>query len=65
MGMHVVIPAFEPGDRLPRLVSQVREADRGIRILVVDDGSGPRYGSVFDAARTAGADILTLTHNRA
>lgn len=64
MGMHVVIPAFEPGDRLPRLVSQVREADRGIRILVVDDGSGPRYGSVFDAARTAGADILTLTHNR-
>jgi len=64
MGMYVVIPAFQPADPLPRLVSQLSETDSDIRILVVDDGSGPVYRHVFDAARAAGADILTLQHNR-
>ena len=45
-----------------KMIMRALRPDSG-RILF-DDGSGPRYGSVFDAARTAGADILTLTHNR-
>lgn len=62
--MYVVIPAFEPGNCLPQLVSQLREVDHGIQVVVVDDGSGPRYRGVFDHVRAAGADVLTLTHNR-
>lgn len=61
--MYVVIPAFQPADTLPRLVSQLRETDSDIRILVVDDGSGSAYRHMFDRTRDVGAEILTLTHN--
>jgi len=55
----VLIPAFEPG---PALVELVRRLSHHT-VLVVDDGSGPVYASVFAAARAAGAEVITLPSN--
>ena len=58
--MIVLIPAYQPGPRLAELVSRL---DRH-RVLVVDDGSGGPYAGAFEAARRAGAEVITLDHNR-
>jgi glycosyltransferase involved in cell wall biosynthesis len=58
--MLVLIPAYQPDHRLVELVG---ELDRH-HVLVVDDGSGPAYAEVFDRARIAGAEVISLEHNR-
>ncbi|GAA4586342.1 putative flippase GtrA [Actinoplanes octamycinicus] len=58
--MLVLIPAYQPDSRLADLV---RALDRH-HVLVVDDGSGPAYAAFFDAARWAGAEVITLDRNR-
>lgn len=58
--MIVLIPAYQPDGRLADLVTRLGSH----RVLVVDDGSGPAYTEVFDQARRAGAEVLTLDHNR-
>lgn len=53
----VVIPSLQPDEKLPALLSALREA--GIRnILLVDDGSGPAYRPIFDAAEASGCTVL-------
>ncbi len=42
----VVIPAFRPDQTLVSLTDQLWA--RGIQIIVVDDGSGPEYASIFE-----------------
>lgn len=59
--MIVLIPAYEPDERLPRLVAELHAA--GAEILVVDDGSGPRHREVFEAAVAAGAELLVHPRN--
>lgn len=61
--MIVLIPAYEPDDRLVDLVRSLRAADSGLGVLVVDDGSGPAYTAVFDAVRALGASVLTQPAN--
>ena len=61
--MIVLIPSFEPDERLLRLVSDLEQVD-GLRVLVVDDGSGPAFAHHFDAAGQAGAEVLTHVVNR-
>ncbi|MEU4692843.1 GtrA family protein [Actinoplanes sp. NPDC023714] len=58
--MIVLIPAYQPDQRLVDLCHQLG----GHHLLVVDDGSGPSYTAVFEAARRAGAEVITLDHNR-
>ncbi|BAL90528.1 putative glycosyltransferase [Actinoplanes missouriensis 431] len=58
--MIVLIPAYQPDQRLVELCRSLGH----YRIVVVDDGSGSAYTAVFNAARAAGADVLTLDHNR-
>ena len=54
----IVIPAYEPGEELIRLVKELIEADAE-PVIVVDDGSDPaKYGNIFDEARNLGAVIL-------
>ena len=57
-GPVVLIPAYRPGAGLVELVDSLRAADRTLAVVVVDDGSGPGYSDVFDAARTLGAVVL-------
>ncbi|MBO4836535.1 MAG: bifunctional glycosyltransferase family 2/GtrA family protein [Clostridia bacterium] len=44
----VLIPSLEPDERLPRYVDSLLQAGFGL-VLVVNDGSGPEYGPVFDS----------------
>ncbi len=62
--MIVLVPAFEPRESLVELVSKVREADATLRVVVVDDGSGPDFASVFERAARAGAEIVGYAENR-
>ncbi|ODT43041.1 MAG: hypothetical protein ABS62_00150 [Microbacterium sp. SCN 70-200] len=57
----VLIPAYEPDDRL---VALVRELTPRGPVLVVDDGSGPGYAGVFAACAAAGAVVASHPHNR-
>lgn len=62
--MAVLIPSYEPTDRLAGVVRGLRLLDPSHHILVVDDGSGPDYAEQFEAARAAGAEIVHLQRNR-
>lgn len=53
----LIIPSLEPDEKLPALLSALHEA--GIRnIVLVDDGSGPAYRPIFDAAEAGGCTVL-------
>lgn len=62
--MIVLIPAYEPGDRLPTLVADLLTADPDLAVLVVDDGSGPAFAAVFGSAAEAGARVVAHDRNR-
>ncbi|MEU2703131.1 MULTISPECIES: glycosyltransferase family 2 protein [Micromonospora] len=62
--MIVLVPVYRPGDRLPPLVGDLRDALPGADVLVVDDGSGPAAAGVLDAARARGATVLRRRVNR-
>lgn len=61
--MTILIPSYEPDDRLLALVRDLKEA-RADDILIVDDGSGERYRGIFDSAREAGCTVLTHRMNQ-
>ncbi|NQX28433.1 glycosyltransferase family 2 protein [Microbacteriaceae bacterium VKM Ac-2854] len=56
--MIVLIPAYRPDAALPALIRTLRAADPTLRVLVVDDGSGPAYAGVFAAVRDAGGETI-------
>jgi glycosyltransferase involved in cell wall biosynthesis len=62
--MIVLLPVYQPGQQLPTLVAQLREAAPGIGVLVIDDGSGPASAPVLDAARDLGCTVLRHGANR-
>lgn len=55
----IVIPAFNEGNRVGAVVSQVREM--GYKVLVVDDGS---IDNTAAAAAAAGAEVISHPENR-
>jgi putative flippase GtrA len=61
--MIVLIPSYEPDGRLPALVAGLTGFG-GVRVVVVDDGSGPGFASVFERTASAGATVVTLPANR-
>lgn len=62
--MIVLIPAYEPDERLVRLVEDLRASAPDVGVLVVDDGSGPAYRALFDRVGAAGCTVLTYPANR-
>ncbi len=62
--MIVLIPAYEPDERLVALVRQIRSAATELNVLVVDDGSGAAYRMLFDEAARAGAVVIRHEVNR-
>nr|WP_205692989.1 glycosyltransferase [Cellulomonas sp. IC4_254] len=59
-----MVPAYEPDERLVRLVDDLRASAPSVHVLVVDDGSGPAYRPLFDRVRRAGCTVLTHPRNR-
>ncbi len=45
----IMIPSLEPDHKLLALVEKIRLHNQHLPILVVDDGSGAAYQSVFSA----------------
>ena len=61
--MIVLVPAYEPDERLLALVLDLQAARPGVRVLVVDDGSGPAHRGLFDDVRAAGCTVLVHGEN--
>lgn len=62
--MIVLVPAYEPDERLVEVVRGLRRDAPALTILVVDDGSGPDYQEYFSAASEAGAEVIGYLGNR-
>lgn len=62
--MVILIPAYEPDERLLTLMRNLVVELPHYDIVVVDDGSGPDHQPVFDAAHALGAQVITHEHNR-
>lgn len=62
--MYVLIPAYQPDARLPRLILELHRADPSSKIVVVDDGSGQKFSDIFEASATAGAHVISYENNR-
>ena len=59
----VIIPAYEPDEKLIKLVEDLNAAGIG-PVVVVDDGSFPgEYGQIFDKVRQLGARVLVHAVN--
>ena len=57
--MWILIPAYEPDERLVALVTALQEAaEPPTGILVVDDGSGPAHRHQFDAVARRGVVVV-------
>ncbi len=61
--MYVLIPAYQPDVRLPRLILELHRADPSTKIVVVDDGSGQKFSDIFEASATAGAHVISYENN--
>jgi len=62
--MIVLVPAYEPDDRLVDLVRDLVATDPSLHLLVVDDGSGPAHRGVFDDTAALGAVVVRHETNR-
>lgn len=59
----VVIPAYKPDEKLPRLIRDLKNA--GVSsILVVNDGSGAAFDGVFREVEALGCELLIHEVNR-
>ena len=56
-----LVPAYEPGPVLLDVIGQLKKAN--MEIILIDDGSGPQYSSLFDKA-FSDANVLTYTVNK-
>jgi putative flippase GtrA len=58
----VLIPVYQPGRQLIKIVRALDA--RSVRVVVVDDGSGPDYTSIFDEiAASPNVDLLSHAIN--
>lgn len=61
--MTVILPSYEPTEKLLATVSMLQEKT-GYRIVIVDDGSGEHYRGLFDEAEALGCIVLRHDVNR-
>lgn len=59
--MPIVIPAYEPDEKLIALLERIEKADMKQPIVVVDDGSGKEYSKIFEKASEFD-NVTLLTH---
>lgn len=56
----VLIPAYKPDNELIKLVDEIHE--KGLSILIVNDGSGEKYNQIFEAVKDK-AEIVHAPKN--
>lgn len=61
--MVILIPAFEPDERLLELIKQL-QMQQLTRILLIDDGSELEYRPIFELAEASGCRVLRHEKNR-
>lgn len=61
--MILVIPAYEPSEKLLLLLREMKDADN-CHILLVDDGSGSTFDPIFRTAEKMGCTVLRYERNR-
>jgi len=54
----VLIPAYQPSPALAKMVRELAASGEVAAVVVVDDGSGPEYGAIFDAAGAAPGTVV-------
>lgn len=59
----VVIPAYEPDEKLITLVSSLKE-QCDYNIIILDDGSGEKYSHIFEKSASLGANIISYSKNK-
>ena len=62
--MYIIIPAYEPDTRLIQVVQDITLKLPKSRIIVVNDGSGPRYNDYYDETALFGATVLKHPINK-
>ncbi len=62
--MIILIPAYEPDDKLVRLVESIGTDRRDQTIVVVNDGSNDAFSPIFEAVRELGCDVIGHLPNR-
>jgi glycosyltransferase involved in cell wall biosynthesis len=62
--MVVLIPAYEPDQHLVDIVAELRRQAPTWQVVVVDDGSAPRYSCVFTMVAALGATVIAHDKNR-
>ena len=59
----IIIPAYEPDKKLTELIEKL--VGNGLKnIIIVDDGSGENFKSIFDSATALGATVLRHDLNK-
>ena len=61
--MVIIIPAYEPDEKLIKLVGELKEKCNW-KILIVDDGSGERYDWIFESVDNLGAVVVRYKKNK-
>ncbi|WP_195574672.1 bifunctional glycosyltransferase family 2/GtrA family protein [Paenibacillus sp. 1001270B_150601_E10] len=61
--MAILIPSYEPNERLLHLIAELQERTHE-RIIIVDDGSGEKYSTLFRLAKDSGCIVLTHVTNQ-
>ncbi|MGT2741923.1 bifunctional glycosyltransferase family 2/GtrA family protein [Streptococcus plurextorum] len=62
--MYIIIPAYEPDQRLVDLVATIRQQLRDAKVILINDGSNQRYQPYFEGAEQLGATLLSHSENR-
>ncbi|WP_127534544.1 bifunctional glycosyltransferase family 2/GtrA family protein [Paenibacillus kobensis] len=61
--MTILIPSYEPDERLLTLILQLQADNIGRPVVIVDDGSGADYRHLFEEAARLGCKVLTHERN--
>lgn len=61
--MYIIIPAYEPDERLVAVVRDVRQ-ELNAKVIVVNDGSGKEYHSYYHMSEKLGAVVLEHDVNK-
>lgn len=61
--MKILIPAYEPDERLLSLIRQLKEQTEE-QIVIIDDGSGYEYQQIFNEAQRLGCTVLHHPSNQ-